>query len=310
MRNSVRIQDLEAVSPNVDAENRTIGFLIWYSISDAEVQKERLEELLKLYDLWEYMLNPIHPNDAFRRSAKSIEKNGIPSFIEGVTQNHLVSGFETPTQIVRHLVVETIDKNNQSLHYEPEMAIMKFDKETGAISYSSKTLKATELAEQVKNMYPRCLNNYGSRHIRELVYKILAGMGPIPVRPTGGVYFVPAKYETKLANLLSFLKQIGDSEGFKVPLVNSIENKDMVRQKLDIHIRSAIQEAANFLRDGSDNVAVGKKSLKNIREILKNYRDYEEACSLSFEEMNYMTAVLEKQAHAIIGRVTEIKESK
>ena len=128
---------------------------------------------------------------------------------------------KTPKEIVRHLVVETIDKNNQSLHYDPEVAIMRFEKETANIFYTSKTSKAKELAEKVKEIYPRCLNNYGSRHIRELVSKILASMGPIPVRPTGGVYFVPAKHEAKLLNLLNFLKKIGKSEGFKVPLVNS-----------------------------------------------------------------------------------------
>ncbi len=309
MQNAVRLEELEALSPSSEA-TRTIGYLVWYSIFDTDIPKEDLEGLLHQYGLDEYMPNPIHQNDAFRRAAKAIEQNNIQTYIPGVTQNHLVDGFETPKEIVRHLVVETIDKNSQSLHYDPEVAIMKFDKETGNISYTSKTSNATELAEKVRDIYPRCLNNYGSRHIREMVYKILASMGPIPVRPTGGVYFVPAKYETKLSNLLSFLKKIGQSEGFKVPLVNSSENRDMVRLKLNEHIRSSIQEAANFLRSGTDNSAEGKKALTNIRDILKTFRDYEDACSLSMNEMNDMAAILEKQAYALVERVTEIKSSK
>jgi hypothetical protein len=312
MQSKVNLVGIEALNELDSSDARIIGYLVWYSIFDADIPREHLEELLHECNLEQYMLNSIHPNDAFRRAAKSIEKKSKneDNNYSGVTQNYLVSGFDTTTEIVRHLVVETIDKNNQSLHYDPETAVIKFEKETENISYSSKTARAASIAEEVKDMYFHCLNYYGSRHIRELVSKVLASMAPIPVRPTGGVFFVPAKHEAKLINLLSLIKKIGESEGFKVPLVNSLENKDMVRLKLDTHIRAAIQESANFLRSGSDNGAVGKKALTNIQEILKNFSDYEDACSLSLEEMNDMTGILKKQAAVIIDRITEIKANK
>lgn len=304
--NAVGLDNLEALS--TETSSRTLGYLVWYTIVEVEIPKEQLEYLLKQYDLWEYMLKPISPNDAFRRAAKSIEKNNVATFYEGVTQNHLVSGFDTKEEIVRHLVVETIDSNNQSLHYDPEKAIIKYEKETGNITYSSKTEKATELAESVISAYPRCLNNYSSRNIRQLITNILHDMAPIAVRPSGGVYFIPKKYETKLSNMLSFLKNIGQSEGYKVPLVKNSENSDMIRLKLNEHIRGQIQQAADYLRSGSDSCAEGKKNLSSIRKLILDFKDYQDVCSLSFKEMNEMTEILQKQASRIIDRVTEIKE--
>lgn len=80
--------------------------------------------------------------------------------------------------------------------------------------------------------------------------KIIRGMNPVSVRPSGGVYFVPSKYQDELEKLISFLNSFNDTtEEHKVPLINSQEQRDMVRQKVKEHLKGTLNDLANALKN-------------------------------------------------------------
>lgn len=306
------MQLMERMTAVDNGSNATglLGYLVWYSIWDADISRDNLYVLLSQYGLDEFIPRPINPGDAFRRATNTIEQRGVSSYLEGVTENYLVREVcSNKDEIIRHIVVEYVDKKNQSLSYEPEMAVLKFDRASGDITCSSNSNRAYELAEKVKDVFPKCLTHYNGRHIREMVCNILLSLRPIPVRPTGGVYYVPKGHEDRLNNLISLVKEIGESEAHKVPLIDSAENKDMVRQKLNDHIKEAMQAAADFLTSGSENRAEGNKKLQDIKDILKGFKDYQSSLSLNMKEMNDLTGILQRQAATIIDRITEIRNN-
>lgn len=292
-------------------ENQLFGYLVWYTIFEADISRDDLQNRLLSHGLEKFMPKEISPNDAFRRGTSSIEQKNVEEFSsQDVIVNFLVRDvFNDKDQIVRHLVVERVDRKNKELSYDPEMAIIKFDKNNKSISYTSSSCTASKLAEKAKENYSHCLTHYNSRHIREMVYNILASTRPLPVRPSGGVYFVPKEHESTLNSLISVVKSIGDSEVFKIPLVNSAEAKDMVRYNLQKHIENTIQSAANFLLSGTENKAEGNKRLEEIKRVLNGFKSYQELLSLSMAEIKEMTEILQKQAMAVVNRITEIKSA-
>lgn len=102
---------------------------------------------------------------------------------------------------------------------------------------------------------------------------ILKSMSPTPVRPNGGVYFVPSGHTEQLKKWVNFIKSLDKGEAFKVPLVNSFDNLEMVSTKLEEHLCGVINECEKAINREVKKYHV-KAIIDDARRVIGDFNQY------------------------------------
>ena len=87
----------------------------------------------------------------------------------------------------------------------------------------------------------------------------------------GGIYFVPDSHTEGLSKLVKFTSSLENSEGFKIPVVNTFDNRNMVNSKLNEHLESILKDCKT-----SGNLRKGqvKEIIENANSVILNYKNY------------------------------------
>lgn len=267
----VKVDNLAAV--NIPKENQDfLGNLIWYSVGKNLIKVEDLKKHLTNSGLGdEWMPNRIRSSDAFRRATKEVERQR-PTSQPNVYENVLVREvYSNKKEIQRNLVIETVDQQGKSLSYATKSAVINLDKSNDAITFTTGQAAIKEIcveAEQKFNLYK---HHYSSQQLRVMVSKILGALAPTPLRKSGGVWFVPAAKDKELNQFVHFVNQLANSEVYKVPVINSNDNKSMVTKKIHEHFDALLHDCQN--KDNLSKADV-KMLINEANRYIADYRNY------------------------------------
>lgn len=303
---NLNLQNVAAVSQQEDG---ILGHLVWYSISEMFVPRDELRQRLIDAGIGEdYMPRPINGADAFRKASSAVEGKGvIPSWDKSISLNILVRNVTQDKDFVqRNLVLEITDKDNKELQYEPEEAVLLFNKASNNIEVTKSSLKSGPIIDQIKDNFQLFLNNHDSQTIRTICTRYLWSLNPISVRPSGGIYFVPFQHKAGLDKLIAFLKGFGrqTTEGHTVPLINTEEQRDMVKAKIAEHLNNTLTEMAVMLKQPK-KIEKGKANilLNNAKFVLENFRDYKEALNDELRNMDFTLDLIQQQMVCLLDRI-------
>jgi hypothetical protein len=292
----IRLTDLSAVQLEDKNNIEVLGFMAWYSIGEQLINRETLREYLVESGLDDgYMPAEIRIPDAFRRASKAVECKK-ESNEEGVFYRYLVREVVSDRKMIqRNIVKETVDSKTARLKYAEKEAILVLEKEEGVLRIASVTEEGSRLGQQVADLFQQYKSYHDARAIRSMCLTILKSMSPTSMRSSGGVYFVPAKYQEKLSQMIQFIRLVDKGEGDLIPLINTKESLEMIRHNA---IRQ-INETFSRLRGAHDNPDLTAAEITAIVEdthlamnIVKDYREMIvgdlnklELSTLSFEKM-------------------------
>ncbi len=274
-----RKEFLEGISAvQSDSNSSIIGYLTWYSIGDDLYNRESLrKELLRNGIEEEYLPNPIRPTDAFRRATKAIEtKRFREEEAAKEYKNYIIRDVvSNGSKLQRNIVVETVNQAGERLDYNSEGAKLFFDKKMEQFTFAANDEMAEELAEEAQKHYECFLNHHNGASVRGGVVHYLNQLSPTPVRPSGGVYFVPVQHSDKLRNLVNFVSNLPRGESHMIPLVNDEDNRQMVKDKVKDNLEKILDQCRYALQE--DN-KLQKAQVRNIieeaRRIVKQFKDY------------------------------------
>ncbi|CAN7768232.1 hypothetical protein LJR153_007354 [Paenibacillus sp. LjRoot153] len=257
-------------------ENSMLGYLTWNSVGEQLVSHDKLVDLFTQYGLDIGMLpSGVRPQDAFRRATS--KKRSITTQ-EGIRINYFAKEvIADKEKVIRHIVAETVDSKGVKLEYEPQAAILSFNKETHTINSFSFDKVAEEMTADMQRDYEKFRTHYEGNVLRSIVRRVLYSCSPTPVRPSGGVYFVPALHENKLKALNKVVGELENGEGFAVPMINTNENQDMVRSKLLENLTKVLidtREAAEIAATGAKKKGELTVSLEQAKDVINAYQDY------------------------------------
>jgi len=106
---------------------------------------------------------------------------------------------------VRHIVKEQVDSKGKRLSYYENEAVLSLEKKTESMSFSADSSSyAWELCQEAVRQFDTFKNHHNGQAVRSMVQSILKTLSPTPVRPSGGVHFVPVAYDEELLKLTSF----------------------------------------------------------------------------------------------------------
>ncbi|QZT33660.1 hypothetical protein HUR95_15750 [Caldalkalibacillus thermarum TA2.A1] len=271
---SVQIERLAATAKESEG---IIGHLTWWSIREHLITRDVLGQKLNEAGLDEgWLPNEIRPADAFRRATKEVECRKKETSQPGVYKNYLVREVYSDKKMVqRNIVVETVDQKGKRLDYEGQAALLVLDKEADQLKVGVVLPEVEELAQEASRLYDIYKRHYPAQAVRVMVADILKSMSPTPVRPTGGVYFVPQAHQNELTKLCAFVNSLDKGEAFKIPLIDTMDNRQMVNRKLQDHLEDIMARCHVALKGDLKKNQV-KEIIEEAKRVISDFRQYRE----------------------------------
>lgn len=274
---------LKGLSAVQEGKNNSsiMGYLTWYSIGEDEYYRDILRQKLLACGIEEsYLPNPIRATDAFRRATKVIETKRQADVNSPETyKNYIVRDVVSKgDKLQRNIVVETVNQSGERLDYEPEGAKLFFERKNEQFTFLAKDQMAEELADEAKRLYDIYLKVHNAAVIRASVVKYLNSMSPTPVRPSGGVYFVPVQYADKLRSLCCFVSSLEKGEGRMIPLVNDEDNRQMIKDKVKENLDKVLHQCRTAIHDENSKLTKAQvvQIVDEARRVVSQFKDYRE----------------------------------
>jgi len=295
----VNVQNLAVVSQD---QEDFLGHLAWYSVGKQLIKTNELKQRLLNSGLEaEWLPNPIRATDAFRRATKEVEQRKATSR-PNVFENILVREVFSDKQAVqRNLVVETVDQNGKRLSYNSKAGVITLDKKNNSVTFLSDDTSINEVCVQIEQKFNIYKDHYSAQQLRVMVNKIMQSLAPTPVRKNGGIYFIPATKSIRLKQLIQFLSFLDNSEGYKVPVIDSTDNRVMVSKKIYDHFDSILYDYRNKTRLTKGEV---KALIDEANKVIKDYRNYK---TIVTEETEHIEQVIMNVRHEVTQMVADVQ---
>ncbi len=276
--------------------NECLGSLCWYTVYDVKISRSCLEDKFidAGVDLF-YMPNPIKPIDAFRRATAELEENKLP---RGETfQNYLVREVLCDkASVIRQLIRETVDSKNVRLEYTKVGEII-FNRDCEQIRIVD--CGAGYRLNKVEDLFIKYKENYDGQHLRRVVRTIIADMNPTAVRPSGGVYFIPQKYQGKLLTLEKLVKSL-DGEFFSIPVIDQENSRDMLYQKFKEQVGQSIAQMKDVLQSSQASKSEIVRVIDKSKKMFKQIEEYENLLNRNLADLKVGVDVLKEQIIALL----------
>lgn len=302
------IGKVAAVSDASNADS-IIGYLTWYSIGDALYDRDDLRSKLLAAGINENFLpKEIRPSDAYRRATTAVERK---KFRQNETdkeyKNYIIRDVVTRGEkLQRNIVVETVNQEGERLDYETEGAKMYFDKKSNQFTFDAKDDHAEELAEEAQKLFEKYLKAHNGATVRGSVVQYMNNLSPTPVRPSGGVYFVPIKYESNLRSLVSYVSSFEKGEAHMIPLVNDDENRSLIRNKVKEHLEKIISQCRIAIRDdGGLQKGQMRALIEEAKRTVIQFRDYKELLSDTIADLDSSVELVRNSIHELLVKVSD-----
>ena len=220
-----------------NAGGKYLGSLLWWSLNGNRIEHDALERLAITHQLPErFVPRAIKPTQAFRRAWRH-------------TASRLADGqmlrpiAESSDEVVIGLVREVVDEATQDLDYDLLVRVT-FDKAAAAIMSDRESI----VVESIRSMYRHHLA-HTTTDIRSMMTAFLGEAG-VPLRESGGVYFVPASHERTLDALCSVVEAAGNNATHRLPIVDTPAGKATLRsvaqRTLDDELRQLQEQLDRF----------------------------------------------------------------
>lgn len=172
---------------------------------------------------------------------------------------------------------------------------------------------------------------------RRVIGRVLSGANAIPLRNSGGMYFVPASphdssnsngsgpdtlttHDATAASILSFVEQVKDRAGraptrtprasraMSVPLVDRAEYREIVAESLEEHVekeaKALVGEMGRLLRsDSAVTERRGRGFVERVKALKDGVSQYEELLEMRATEARTHVDTAMRQARGLLGRV-------
>jgi hypothetical protein len=313
LKMAMELKNVAAVETG-NNDQSIIGHLCWYSIGDDNYDRNELRKVLLENGFDESDLpNEIRSADAFRRATKDIETKKVETKQEGVYKNYIVRNVCTNEQFIqRNIVEETVDSKGQKLSYKESEAILLYNRNNENISKAviSAGGMAEELAEEACRLFELYKTCHNGQAVRYMANDILKTMSPTPVRPSGGVYFIPAKHENKLQRLVNVLNSFDKGEGFMIPLIRTDENQDMLQRKLLEHLDSTLTSCQALAKQDEVPAAQFKMLANEAKRVIADLADYREIMTDALDKMESYQELIKGAIHALLDKAAEKKDKR
>lgn len=272
--------DLDGYNDSVSGRT-LLGQIVFFSVADTHVDHGMLTRALDYAGLGDYAPNCPAPADVFRKVTSGAETTIDHG--DGTRSKVMVRDVDTDHQdlVQRRVVVETLDRAGRRLDYR-QVWDLTFDKESGNIAMAPITIVQGEVVARdltcepsltddivpdLRVTYANRLNKINADGIRVLIKRVILGNLGVPLRPTGGVFFLPDGNADKLTALRQALSIVDGTRLFGASITDEDGVPDEVRFAVtDATIADADRLIDKFAKAVESGTPISKRALDTMVE--------------------------------------------
>ena len=313
----------------VPEEVSLLGYLFWYSVSEAEVRREDLIGAMADAGLEEgFAPGEISARDAFRRATSSLQRSRVPvdsrsqSRLFGTERRHanlLVRDVRTTGKsVVRQVLREVVDAVGATLEHR---AVGQFELSASG-EMRAYPLAAGLLEEEEEilgtglSAFERARTHHDAGAVRRTVQRALSACSPVGLRTSGGVYFLPRAHEPELRAIERFVGELKDRLNgeakrtlvMAVELVDREEYRDAIAASLDEQVESEanalIREMGEILRKQPRITRLRQEDLfERVRALKCSVAEYEALLEREIADARANLELAQEEAMSLLSRV-------
>lgn len=265
---------------------KQLGDIFWYSVpKDIATGTTEFEEMATRHgivqDWWPSHVTPI---SAFKRAVKEVkDRQGVAKVLDAdgnVLESVVI--VDAPRQPrYKHIVLQVREGHEKPKH--PVLGAVEFTDDDRFAS-ECKTALSTEIArfetmvETIDERRKYHEGHYLDTDIRGLISDARKDLAAVPVRESGGIYFVPICNRPELEALSGFLKEIGCKPSVLPVSEMTYESEDLahyamtnIQYETSVLLKSVTQaRKSKPTARGAHTIIEG---IKRIEKLQKTYQD-------------------------------------
>ena len=282
---------------NKNIKNYLGSIVYWTVFEKNDISYEKAEETVINLGLNPKNLLAPSEKKAFNRATKKVAK----AFSTRENKKFARRVANRMTVDVVAIVDEDIDSTGETLDYN-QTTTARLDKESKTVSVSGK--HASEIQEQ----YDKYAKNITATEVRGFILNSIQENGAIPLRQTGGVYFVPKASSEVLVKLENFLNEFGMGDLYCMKMSSGAENKVVWEAA-----KEDIEERITKISLRAEKIASRPCALRNQTEKLEQTNEmlgcYSELCGFA-SDAESLAENITKICDNIAQRVIELEEDR
>lgn len=257
---------------------------------------------------------------------------------EAVTE--VVQGWKEAVRGVKQMVTEVLDCSEHRLFYQPfaTLSLEEGDLLVKPMDNGGVLDVEAEALGNLRRYFHFEKEHHDGEGARRVVGRVLSAANAIPLRNSGGMYFVPKAsataedaskeagtgelptHDATASNILAFVEQVRDRAGsapnktprpsraMSVPLVDREEYREIVAESLGEHVekeaKALVSEMSRLLK--SDTAVTERRSrrfVERVKSLKQGVSQYEELLEMRATEARTHLETAMKQAKGLLGRV-------
>lgn len=307
------------------ANDTKIGSVAMISARQSLVPLSQIKADLEAAGLGDLVPKPTAISDLWRKATSSAQRKGVE--IGDKRLNILIRKVkDDEKEIVRSVVIETVDAKGKVLHFE-ESAHVIFYKETERMRVKRLVDVggvADDVIQQLRDAYAAritgadvCVNGKwipgytkDQDDIRTLLTEGVKSLKAVPIRETGGVFFVPPAGAEKLAKLEKVARGWTGAECHSLPLIEDDPEDPRKQQRLvqagvTASVLTDVDALLAEFREHKDNLSSRRQAsiVRRHREIKARVMEYRELLEDNLEDavtrLNLLALTMPKVIDAV-----------
>ena len=269
----------------------TIGYFVWWSISDVKIAREDLQQKLNDAGL-DYTVPEVKLRSAFLKAVREVRRNYRN---KGLLIRQVKKDSE---EYIFGLVDEDVDKQSKSLNYA-HAANLHFSPVSGRLS-CTQPHRAHQL---IKELYETYVGFLDSDDVRDIILRVVSNAMSISVRQRGGIYFLPKTHQYTVSHLEKFVESLpGDCSFMIAPQIDVESSKKAIYKAFVSSLRTQMADFSKELDDGNSlkRTSTLSKRLKEFRTLKNKIEFYRDAMQFQVEELSDDLQSLQEAAESRI----------
>lgn len=298
-----------------DKPTAYIGELVWYAVQNTtRISHTDFVQNLTAAGLDAYTPKPPRDDDTFARVTSDIARKREP--VPGQTdvfENFLVRKVRHENgNIIKHIVVETVDAGNKRLQYgdqtssNPAAVELDFHSANAGAAgeFSINPLgwptndRAVQLAREARDSFLHWRGHVHADTVRTFINKVVTRANATLVKTTGGIYFVTNANTHQLDRLDAAIHGITGVQVHRVPLVDTTNQREMVREAFvneTVGEVNRLTREMNELLEGEEITPERFNAYqRQIAELKAKTKEYEDLLGSNLEAAELHLTSLEK----------------
>lgn len=322
----------EKKADHTQGEDQFLGTLLWFTISNAiRLGPREMVATLEQASLNPQRLLPRPPgaSGALTRAANDAEISGVKLTTDRDgnaldSDYHANILYRSTGRGVKQVVTEVMKDEGEGpkkrLFYQPlATAHVENEKLKVELLHTENLLPPEkESLKRLKRYFEFEKERYDGEAVRAIMGRTFDMAEAIPVRNSGGMYFIPREHREYAENILTFVGEVRQraedslrrkarpSTAFDLPLVDREEYRELLEDSLDDHIKKEAQSLISEMKRAlkSDTEITAKRQAKfvdRVKALKANVGTYEELLQMEATQARDNLDVAMKQARSLLG---------